>query len=331
MRTYPYTLTENKTESENTQTLTLTAAPGTRTLSFLAGQYIGISYKTALGMSPMRYFSIASSPTDPAHIQLGIRITGAITKTLSLLPIGTRFSLYGPYGSMVLTEDESRPLVLIAGGIGITPFLSMIRFAAARSVSTPLVLLYSNKKKDQIPFLSELRRLAALNPRFSYGIAVTEEPPEEPLDPDMVWGRIDANLIQRYVGSFEQEPFYFICGPTPMMEAVRYTLYDMGVAEESVEIESFGSTSNAKSGQNILPTVVYASAALIMLLILVSIVSNVIEADTTPATTTTGESAVIQTAIPDTTSSSVPDSTVAPSTPTPTYNQPLRQPRTTVS
>src|SRR5262245_43944258 len=104
---------------------------------FKPGQYITLAQPAPLyrdDKGSVRQFSIASSPRDP-FLLIATRMTGSAAKrSLAELPLGTRVDVQGPIGSFVLPQDASRPVVLVAGGIGITPFRSMIKAATEQKL-----------------------------------------------------------------------------------------------------------------------------------------------------------------------------------------------------
>ncbi len=139
--------------------------------AFAAGQYfqVGIRrprHRDRRGSS--RVFSIASSPNQRHQITFAFRRSpSGFKRTIEDAPIGSPVMLAGPYGFMTLTQVARRPRILVASGIGITPFLSMIRFASEESLDVPLTLVYSNSSRQHAAYLDELQRYADQNPNFT--------------------------------------------------------------------------------------------------------------------------------------------------------------------
>src|SRR3989442_214970 len=121
---------------------------------FKAGQYVQITqgaprYQDEKGSS--RSFSIASSPGDPVLL-IATRLTGsAFKRSLAEVALGTRVEVQGPMGSFVLPQDATRPLALVAGGIGITPFRSMIKTVTEQKLPNRLTRIYSNRTPRYAP------------------------------------------------------------------------------------------------------------------------------------------------------------------------------------
>lgn len=131
---------------------------------FIAGQYIRVTIPKLLYADPKgssRVFTIASSPNEKNKLSIAFRDSGSgFKRTLLELPRGSLVEIEGPFGHFVLPRDASRPLVFIAGGIGITPFLSMIRFANENKLNYQITLLYANKNKENAAYLEELTSIA---------------------------------------------------------------------------------------------------------------------------------------------------------------------------
>jgi NADH oxidoreductase Hcr len=126
------------------------------------------------------------------------------------------------------------PIVLLAGGIGITPLLSMARHAVTAEPSRPVSLLLSARTAEQVPFADELRVLARRHPQFGLAIALSGGT----ADPAFHSGRIDRALIERMVPS-PREAVYMLCGPHAMIEEMRRLLEEIGVPAHQVHFEKF--------------------------------------------------------------------------------------------
>lgn len=131
--------------------------------TFKAGQAVYVTLpalKEADGKGRVRTFSIASAPDD-ADLVIATRLTdSAVKRSLASLPVGSAIEIEGPYGDLTLHDDAARPAVFLAGGIGITPFRSMIRDAAMRARPRDLHLFYSNRSAEDAASLSELEQAA---------------------------------------------------------------------------------------------------------------------------------------------------------------------------
>lgn len=182
-------------------------------------------------------FSIVSAPHE-GELVFATRMRDSIYKrALKALPDGAELDIDGPFGSLILHKNNARAGVLIAGGIGITPFMSMIRHAAHSAFQQPLTLLYSNRRPEDAAFLSELERHASEHPNFVLHATMTDMASSA-----QAWHghteTIDANFIRRTTGHLSA-PIFYISGPPGMVQAMRDTLVEAGIDEDDVRSEEF--------------------------------------------------------------------------------------------
>lgn len=211
-----------------------------RAFPFAPGQYNTVTIPAPLYQDEegnVRSFSIASSPSDP-FILIATRMRGsAFKRTLAEVPLATRVTFSGPRGSFTLPDDAAGPVVLIAGGIGITPFRSMIKHAAEQRLPVDLTLIYSNRTPEDAPFLDDLDRWERENRRFRFVPTMTS--PEAAKEP---WtgrtGYVDAAFLRDVLGAFDRSNFY-AAGPPGMVKGVRQALADVGVADDRIRTEEF--------------------------------------------------------------------------------------------
>jgi len=194
---------------------------------FIAGQYIQMGLPELLYPDPKgasRTFSIASSFNDKEKISITFRDSGSgFKRTLMELSLGTLIDIEGPFGFFTLPRNVSQPIIFIAGGIGITPCISMIRFADEENRSGLITLLYANRDKESAAYLDELEAIAVRNPRFVL---------------KNKFGRIDADFIRDSVKNLN-EPIWYIVGPPPMVAAMRDLLFRLGIDEGKIRFEEF--------------------------------------------------------------------------------------------
>ncbi len=203
--------------------------------SFTAGQAVYVTLpgqKDTDSKGRIRTFSIASAPHEP-DLVIATRMTdSAFKRRLAGLAAGSPVSIEGPYGDLIL-DGDARPAVLLAGGIGITPFRSMILDAAGRGLPRDVTLFYSNRSADDAAFLSELEQLARDNPRFRFIATMTDDDGWEGEH-----GFIDRGMIERHVGDITR-PVFYIAGPPAMVAAMETTLKEAGVKPEGIRAEMF--------------------------------------------------------------------------------------------
>ncbi|MDO8585102.1 MAG: FAD-dependent oxidoreductase [bacterium] len=205
--------------------------------SFHAGQWVDITlmnpkYRDDGGVT--RTLSIASSPHDKEKFMIVIRNgKSAFKRNLRDLAIGAEVRLTGIGGSFVLPEKSDRPIIMIAGGIGIAPMRGMIEWATHEKLSHRIALFYSNRTAGESAFLNELR--AWENENFKLIATLTEG-----FDP--TWkgerGRIDEKMVAKYAPDFSTARFY-IAGPPAMVAATWQMLVAMGVDDGAIKTEEF--------------------------------------------------------------------------------------------
>lgn len=182
-------------------------------------------------------FSIVSAPHED-ELVVATRMRGSTFKrSLGTLPIGSAVEIDGPFGLLTLHESPAHAGVLVAGGIGITPFMSMLRHAARHQVPQDLLLLYSNRRPEDAAFLAELQELEKCNPRFRLVATMTDMGRSA-----QAWSgerhRIDSAWIRRVTEGLAA-PIFYVSGPPSMVEAMRQTLVAAGVDEDDVRSEEF--------------------------------------------------------------------------------------------
>ena len=185
-----------------------------------------------------REFTIASAPHE-AELMIAMRMRDtAFKRVLKEAPVGTPVRISEPDGEVVLHEDTSRPAVFLAGGIGITPFLSIVRHAVHESLQHPIYLFYSNWKPDVTAFLPELQGMQQSNPNYHLIATMTEaEKSTQPWSGER--GLIRPELLERHLTDLTQ-PIYYLAGPPTMTLAMLEMLEDLGIDDEAIKSAEFG-------------------------------------------------------------------------------------------
>jgi predicted ferric reductase len=179
-------------------------------------------------------FSFSSSAEAAAGtVEMTIRELGDFTNDIGKVQAGRRVYLDGPYGAFT-TGHPADVHVLIAGGVGITPMMSMLRTLADRGDRRPALLLYGSKDWDAITFREELE---ALKSRLELTVVHVLEKPDDAWTGER--GYIDAELLRRHVPAPYAEHEYFICGPNVMMDAVEEALRALKVPMSKYHSERY--------------------------------------------------------------------------------------------
>lgn len=182
-------------------------------------------------------FSIVTAPHE-AELMFATRMRDSrFKRALGALPLGAELNIDGPFGSLTLHKNPARAAVLIAGGIGITPFMSMLRHAVEQRSAQTLVLLYSNRRPEDAAFLTELQALARRHPPLRL-LATMTDMAHSTQAWDGATGHIDGAFVQRAVAGLPA-PVFYVAGPPAMVEAMREALQDAGVDEDDVRSEEF--------------------------------------------------------------------------------------------
>jgi ferredoxin-NADP reductase len=184
-----------------------------------------------------RTFSIVSAPSE-GELMFATRMRdSAFKRVLKDAPAGTRARLAQPGGEFTLEAGDGRPAVLLAGGIGITPFVSMSRHAANERLARPVWLFHSNRRPEDAPFLDELTALERRNPHYRYVGTMTDmDHSARPWNGER--GFIDQAMLRRHLGDLSTA-VYYIAGPPAMVEAMQRMLAGSGVPEDTVRTDEF--------------------------------------------------------------------------------------------
>jgi ferredoxin-NADP reductase len=211
-----------------------------RDFTFKAGQYLSLTMidppeTDAKGNT--RKFSISSPPEETAVMITTRARDTAFKRVLKTMKLGTKLTMEGPFGDLVLHGDSSRPAVFLAGGIGVTPFRSILLSAALAKLPHRLFLFYSNRRPEDAAFLDELARLEERNSNYKFIGTMTEMEKSSGS-----WrgesGRIGKEMLRRYVSDFTR-PAYYAAGPPGMVSAMQEMLAEAGVRDENIRTEEF--------------------------------------------------------------------------------------------
>jgi predicted ferric reductase len=231
MRRRPWVVTDTIAELDDVTTLEL-RPEGHEGLGFRAGEYVWIT----LGDSPFSLqqhpFSIASSEEEE-RLWLTAQAAGDFTSTWRDVEPNETAYLEGPFGGFTLDPGEDG-LVFVAGGIGVTPIISMLRTMSDRDDRRRSFLFYGNPTLDEVVFADEIDELEkTLELEVTH---VPEEPPEGWEGPS---GFIDADLLNERLPDDFRDFQYYVCGPEPMMDAVEQALRSLGISWRRIYTERF--------------------------------------------------------------------------------------------
>ena len=209
-----------------------------RRFDFRPGQYLEwtLGHRYADDRGNRRYFTIASSPTEE-RVRLGVKFynpASTFKRALGSMKVGSTISASHLSGGFVLPKKRDKKLVFIAGGIGITPFRSMIQYLLDMKEARPVVILYANKTAADVAYKDILDRARTeLGIKTIYSLSAEKDP-----IPGMINAPLDARLIAREIPDYRERIFY-ISGPHGMVDAFKHTLVSMGVSRFRIKSDFF--------------------------------------------------------------------------------------------
>jgi len=230
----PYVVEEVRRERGDSWTVRLAPSghPGPR---FQPGQFAWLTLWHSPFAVEEHPFSFSSSAEHPQHPEFTIKELGDFTSAVATLEPGTRAYLDGPYGAFSYERYPAERYVFIAGGVGITPIMGMLRTMADRGETAPVTLFYAVKRLEEATFREEIEGRLTEELELEV-VMVPEEPPEE-------WegesGFVDADLLRRHLRRPRDGAEYFICGPPAMLDAVDVALGEVEVPARAVHMERF--------------------------------------------------------------------------------------------
>lgn len=209
--------------------------PGGEEFAFKPGQYVGLRLpepknRELAGVS--RGFSMSSSPLSKGLFEITVLRRGAFTEELFEAPLGSWLEITGPEGSFVYDAKGGEP-VFIAGGIGVAPIMSMLRYLRDLQFPAPATLIYSSRSFGHLIFYPELREMCDRYERFRALFTLTRSSPPG-------WKgetrRVDQGMLEEMIPA-PMDKSYYVCGPHDMMLMLTYSLRNMGVKKEQIASE----------------------------------------------------------------------------------------------
>ncbi len=206
-----------------------------KNMSFYPGQFFMVRFEDSKTLQ--RAYSIASSPEQKGHLDITMNLVAEFTHKLWNTKVGGYLIFKGPYGKFYFTEDMKTNLVLIGGGLGITPLMSIIRHCTGKKLQNKISLLYSARTPADIVYYREIKSLKNQNPNLSYGITITRPLPEHKWQGRT--GRIGISLLKESIESIETS-LYFLCGPLGFVKSIISMLESLGVKREQIKTDIWG-------------------------------------------------------------------------------------------
>jgi ferredoxin-NADP reductase len=231
-----YQVTENRVENSMVRSLHLKPSQGP-VFAYKPGQFTFISVQNGQVSNEPRPYTIASSPSDPNEIEFVIKKPEEFAQQLDLIQPGDEVHVNAPFGVFsYLNYPEENELVFIAGGIGITPFLSMLRWMKDKDPQRKVILLWGCRFQEDVIKKEEFEAMAAAMPNFTWCPVLSDE-----AEFKGETGYFDTDKLNRLAVSKidVQTAGFYVCAPPAMMDIVGVSLEELGVPSKHIHYESF--------------------------------------------------------------------------------------------
>ncbi len=217
-------------ESPDVKTIRLARPPG---FEFESGQFIAVRIRID-GKDVSRCYSVSSAPDVRGYLEISVKRQGLVSNALHVTARpGVQLSVRSPNGAFKYPSGDDRPIVLLAGGIGMTPLMSMLRHAVQSEPSRRVTLLYSARTEADFAFREELAVITRRHPQVRVHLASTRS-----ASAGIYPGRLDAELIRVCVPDIAGS-VCLICGPAGMIDQMKAVLAGLDVPAAQVRYEVF--------------------------------------------------------------------------------------------
>ncbi|MFM0286613.1 FAD-binding oxidoreductase [Paraburkholderia megapolitana] len=230
-------------ESESIVSFELVPLDAARSLAFIAGQFVAVRLTMPEGETLLRHYSLSGDPADTTHWRISVKLESTPPGRGSSwlhqnIDVGDELELAGPAGSFVCAEDSERPVILLSGGVGVTPLISMLH-RLARGSSRRVYFVHACENSVVHAFADEVDALAAARPGIAVHVCY-----RNPLGGDEAWGACDSKglLTKATLQTLLPLDDYdvYLCGPPGFMQANWRLLRELGIARERIHYEFFG-------------------------------------------------------------------------------------------
>jgi predicted ferric reductase len=201
---------------------------------YMPGQFAFITLKRKGFGTEEHHFTLTSSPARRDAISFTIKASGDFTGTINQTKVGDIAYIDGPYGEFSHVAHRAGDLVMIAGGIGITPFLGMLRYVADTGDNRSIMLIWGNRTEKDIVFREEFEALRTRLPNLRICHVMSAQPdwPGEK-------GKVDESILGRVLAGCDRKTRVFLCGPPPMMDLVKDALARLKFCRRRIHTERF--------------------------------------------------------------------------------------------
>ena len=230
----PYEVVSITKAAQDTYSIELRATANQH-LDYIPGQFAFVSFTSPHVSKEEHPFTISSTPSRVPNLQFTIRSCGDWSNTISRLRRKDKAFISGPFGNFGhLRFPQAREFIMVAGGIGITPMLSMLRFMANVNDKRKITLIWSNRTRKHIVYPDEFSELEERLAGLSIVHVLTREP-----EYDGERGRLDEEKFRRLLAGCSKQSTVFTCGPSDMMKEAYWSLRRIGFPCRSIIMERF--------------------------------------------------------------------------------------------
>jgi ferredoxin-NADP reductase len=337
-----YILASTQQLTDSTNLLTF-EPKGNQAVGFIPGQYAALRFKRNGRPTPARCFSIVNRPNQEGVLQFAVKVEGKFTTALSELAVGAAVDVDGPFGEFVHDQQYDKNSVMLAGGIGITPIMSILADAVPQGGNGTFTLLYSVRDQQDVAYADELLALEKTNSNFRVVFFITGAGAPRFDASHAIPRRITPDVITKVARNDFVNTSFFVCGPASFIDSMRDILNEKGVSPLRINTEAFTQAKAVVEKPSLISLWqrfwVYGLAAASFVLVLGTIATTDVLANSSdekpatpvavPAVSTTSSERELdndtatQTTTPVTTTPTVAEPTVTTPTPTRTYQQPV--------
>ena len=232
-----------ETPTAKTFRLLAPSSDGALPFTFIPGQFLNVAFSIG-GARMNRSYSISSSPTQRDYVDLTVRREprGAVSRHIvDLLKVGSPIEVGGPVGRFTFDGTESDSIVLIGGGVGITPMMSITRYLTERAWGGEIFFVYVCRAPVDLMFRDAIAELQRLNPKLHVAITMTRAEGSEWKGPR---GHLTKEFLTQTIPELAARRIH-LCGPPAMMDSVKAILAELGVPPDQLKTEQFGLTKPA--------------------------------------------------------------------------------------
>jgi len=226
-----------KSISDNITEVTIRATGTSELPKYKAGQFAFFSFKDKTLGHDEHPFTISSSPKE-STITFTAKDLGDYSRKLSQLAPGTRVRMDGPYGIFNIPDDSQKPLLFLAGGIGITPFLSILKDIEKEKSKKNINLFWGVRKRSDLVYEAQLNDLQSQIEGFAYTPVLSKETIDK-AEGKIRSGRISNEIITEHLGEDLSDYLVYLCGPLPMMKQLVKGLKKLKVKKSNIHYEQF--------------------------------------------------------------------------------------------